>query len=115
RIRSVESQYKLDRHRSQEPGFVDLLLYASVVDDGVIVGKNGALMTAWVYQGADMASSTDEERNHVSLSMNQALSRLGSGWMVHIDAVRKPAVGYSDKGLSHFPDPVSAAIDAERR
>lgn len=115
RIRSVESQYKLDRHRSQEPGFVDLLLYASVVDDGVIVGKNGALMTAWVYQGADMASSTDEERNHVSLRMNQALSRLGSGWMVHIDAVRKPAVGYSDKGLSHFPDPVSAAIDAERR
>lgn len=36
--------------------------------------------------------------------------------MIHIDAVRKLAEGYSDKGrLSHFPDPVSAAIDGERR
>lgn len=46
RIRAVENNYKLDRHRSKAPGFVDLLIYASVVDDGVIVGKNGSLMAA---------------------------------------------------------------------
>ena len=28
---------------------------------------------------------------------------------------RKPAPGYSAKDDSHFPDPVSAAIDEERR
>ena len=115
RIRAVEGKYKLDRHRSKDSGFVDLLIYASVVDDGVIVGKNGALMAAWEFQGADAPSSTDAEREQVSLQINNALSRLGSGWMVHIDAVRKPAEGYSDQGLSHFPDPVSRAIDYERR
>lgn len=115
RIRAVENNYKLDRHRSKAPGFVDLLIYASVVDDGVIVGKNGSLMAAWIYQGSDTASSTQAEREHVSLQINNALSRLGTGWMIHIDAVRKSAEGYSDKGLSHFPDPVSAAIDGERR
>jgi len=115
RIRAVESNYKLDKYRSNAPGFVDLLIYASVVDDGVIVGKDGSLMAAWIYQGSDTASSTDAEREHVSLQINNALSRLGTGWMIHIDAVRKPAEGYPDEGLSSFPDPVSSAIDSERR
>jgi type IV secretory pathway VirB4 component len=35
--------------------------------------------------------------------------------MVHVDAVRRPAPNYSAKGVSHFPDAVSAAIDEERR
>ncbi len=115
RIRSVENKTKLDKHRSKEPGFVDLLIYASVVDDGVIVGKDGSLMAAWEFQGSDAASSTNAEREHVSLQINNALSRLGTGWMIHIDSVRKPAEGYPDAGLSHFPDPVSTAIDDERR
>ena len=115
RIRAVENEFKLKKHRSQDAGFADLLIYASVVDDGIIVGKNGALMAAWIYQGDDTASSTHAEREFVSQHINNALLRLGSGWMIHVDAVRKPAQGYSAKGLSHFPDAVTAAIDAERR
>ncbi|PTN07476.1 VirB4 family type IV secretion/conjugal transfer ATPase [Nitrosomonas aestuarii] len=115
RIRETTKAFKLDKHRSKETGFVDLLVYAAVVDDGVIVGKNGALMAAWLYQGSDTASSTDIEREQVSRQINQALSRLGSGWMMHVDAVRKPAPAYAGRGLSHYPDPVSAAIDEERR
>ncbi len=115
RIRAVEREYQLNRYRSKAPGFVDLLIYASVVEDGVIVGKNGSLMAAWIYRGSDAASSTDAERERMSLQINNALSRLDSGWMLHIDAVSKPAEGYPDKALSHFPDPVSAAIDQERR
>lgn len=115
RIRAVESEHQLKKHRAQDAGFADLLIYASVVDDGVIVGKNGALMAAWIYQGDDTASSTNAEREFASQHINSALLRLGSGWMIHVDAVRKPAQGYSAKGLSHFPDAVSAAIDEERR
>lgn len=115
RINVVGSKSKLVKHRSKEPGFVDLLIYASVVDEGVIVGKDGSLMAAWAYQGVDSNSSTEAERDQVSLQINHALSRMGSGWMIHIDAVRKPAPGYCAKDDSHFPDPVSAAIDEERR
>ena len=53
RINVVGSKSKLVKHRSKEPGFVDLLIYASVVDEGVIVGKDGSLMAAWAYQGVD--------------------------------------------------------------
>ncbi|WP_223467573.1 VirB4 family type IV secretion/conjugal transfer ATPase [Massilia soli] len=115
RIRAVNNEAQLKKHRSKAAGFADLLNYAAVVDDGVIVGKNGSLMAAWLYQGDDNESSTEENREMVSFRINQALSGLGNGWMMHVDAVRRPAAGYSDRGLSHFPDPVSAAVEEERR
>jgi type IV secretion/conjugal transfer VirB4 family ATPase len=115
RIRAVDAELKLKKHRSKDTGLADLLNYAAVVDDGVIVGKNGSFMAAWLYKGDDNASSTDEQREMVSFRINQALVGLGNGWMVHVDAVRRPAPDYSGHGLSHFPDPVSAAIDEERR
>ena len=115
RIHAVNYQRKLEKHRKTDAGLADLLVYAAMVDDGVIVGKNGAFMAAWRYRGEDNASATDEQRNLVSYRINQALSGLGNGWMIHVDAVRRPAPHYPERGLSHFPDPVTAAMDEERR
>ncbi|TKW64638.1 MAG: conjugal transfer protein TrbE, partial [Paracoccus denitrificans] len=106
---------KLDRFRSKDAGFADLLNYAAMVDDGVIVGKNGSFMAAWLYAGDDNASSTDQQREMVSFRINQALAGLGNGWMIHVDAPRRPAPNYSERGLSHFPDPITEMIDEERR
>ena len=115
RIRAVGTGLRLGKHRSKGAGLADLLNYAAMVDDGIVVGKNGSFLAAWLYQGDDNASSTDEQREVVSARINQALARLGSGWMLHVDAVRRPAPNYTERTLSHFPDPVSAAIDEERR
>lgn len=115
RLMTVDKELKLKKHRAKDAGLADLLIHAAVVDDGVIVGKNGALMAAWLYKGDDNASSTEEQRELVSLRINQAFAGLGSGWMIHVDAVRRPAPNYSPRGVSHFPDPLSAAMDDERR
>ena len=115
RIRTVSAESKLKRHQSKEAGLADLLNYAAMVDDGVIVGKNGSFIASWLYHGDDNASSTDQQREMVSFRINQALASMGNGWMVHVDAVRRPAPNYTQAELSHFPDPVSAAIDEERR
>lgn len=115
RIRRLDAEPKLNHYRPHGQAVADLLNYAAVVDDGIIVGKNGSFMAAWVFTGDDAASSTDEQRETASMRVNQALSRLGNGWMLHVDAVRRPAQDYAESGRSHFPDPVSAAIDEERR
>ena len=115
RVRAVDAELQLKRHRSKDAGLADLLNYAAVVDDGVIVCKNGAFMAAWLYKGDDNASSTDEQREMVSFRINQAIAGLGNGWMIHVDAVRRSAPNYAEDGISHFPDPVSAAIENERR
>ncbi|OJW51131.1 MAG: conjugal transfer protein TrbE [Alphaproteobacteria bacterium 41-28] len=115
RIWAVDAELKLKKYRSKDAGLSDLLNYAAVVADGVVVGKNGSFMASWLYKGDDNASSTDEQREMVSFRINQALAGLGNGWMVHVDAVRRPAPTYSERGMSHFPDLVSAAMDEERR
>lgn len=115
RLRTVAAEQKLNRHRDKEAGLADLLTYAAVVDDGVIVGKNGAFMAAWLYQGNDNASSTDAQREAVSFRINQAIAGLGNGWMLHVDAVRRPAPSYSERAVSRFGDPLTTAIDEERR
>ena len=77
RIRAAEQARRLEQHRKTDAGLADLLNYAAMVDDGVIVGKNGAFMAAWLYRGEDNASASGEQRNLVSYRINQALSRLG--------------------------------------
>ncbi|EMT7299028.1 conjugal transfer protein TrbE, partial [Neisseria gonorrhoeae] len=115
KIRAVTNATKLKQHRSKEEGLADLLNYAAVIDDGVILGKNGSLMAAWIYRGKDMGSSTVAEREDVSLRINQAFVGLGSGWMVHVDAARRPAPNYTEAGRNYFDSYVTEAIDNERR
>lgn len=114
-IRLKTRERLLKKHRSHQAGLSDLLNYAAVIDDGVIVGKNGSFMTAWLYSGEDIANTTDEAREMLSFRINQALSAMGNGWMIHVDAVRRAAPGYSDINHSHFPDAISLAVDEERR
>lgn len=114
-IISQTQNQKLNKHRSKQMGFADLLIHAAVVENGVIVGKNGALMAAWKFRGLDTTSSTERERENTSSKLNQALSRFGNGWMIHVDSIREPVQSYSNLAFSHFPDPVSQNIDDERR
>lgn len=108
-------KHHVKKHRSHAAGLVDLLNYAAVVDDGVIIGKNGSFMAAWLYQGEDIANTTDEAREMMAFRINQAMSSMGNGWMIHVDAIRRAAPSYSECSASYFPDHVSKAVDEERR
>jgi type IV secretion system protein TrbE len=103
------------QHASNQPGFVDLLNYSAVVADGVVVLKNGGFLAGWQYSGPDAESLTAIDKETIAMWANQALKPLGNGWAIHVDVVRTPTHNYSPSGLSHFPDPVTRAIDEERR
>jgi type IV secretion system protein VirB4 len=105
----------LRKFRHAGPSFSDLLPYAGLVDNGVLLLKDGSLLAGWYFAGPDSESSTDFERNEVSRQINAILARLGSGWMIQVEAVRMATTAYPGREASHFPDPVSALIDDERR
>lgn len=116
RIYRADQDLNLKKHRSKGAGVADLLNHAAVVDDGVIVGKDGSLMAAWIYKGLDYNSATESERENVAAKINQALAnKMGNGWMLHVDAVREPAPKYFDREDSHFPDALTETLDEERR
>ncbi|MBX2812959.1 MAG: conjugal transfer protein TrbE [Myxococcales bacterium] len=113
RLRKLHLVDKLRSYRSEGPGFADLLSYASMIADGIIVHKNGALSAAWRYRAPDAASLSDVEYESLCGHLNQALKPLGAGWMLHIDAFRNT----SEPGerSAHFGDRLTAAIDRERQ
>lgn len=104
----------LKKYQGKGKGVSDLLNAAALVDDGIVLNKDGRVTVGWFYKGSDIASSTYEERNAISAKVNAALSRMGSGWMSQHDACRQ-AVSQYCTGKMEFPDPVSALIDKERR
>ena len=103
---------KIAEHRRDVLGLPDLLLYASLVSDGVLMLQNGGLMATWAFRGPDLASATHGEMAALSGQLNSLL-KLGSNWMIHCDVIRGFAPGYPEHG--DFPDPATKLIDAERR
>jgi type IV secretion system protein TrbE len=94
-------------------GLADLVNYAAVVDEGICLLKDGGFLAAWTYTGPDLESASHEELAVLSSQVNSAFVRLGNGWMLHVDAIRRPSVGYPETGA--FPDPITRLIDDERR
>lgn len=102
----------LPEHRSSARGVADLLNWAFMVDDGVILQKDGALLSAFAYRGPDVTAATEAERAALSRTFNDALLAYGDDWCWHLDAVRRPAASYP---VSEFPCRAAALIDDECR
>jgi type IV secretion/conjugal transfer VirB4 family ATPase len=107
------SMLDLKHFRDSNKGLSDLLEYAAIVDNGVILNKSGSLMAGWFYRGEDYDSATRDILDHLSHRINQAISKLGTGWCLHVDACRMPVESYPMEN-SHFPDPISKLIEEER-
>ena len=105
----------LKTFRDKAAGVADLLNWAALFADGIVQNKDGSFLVAWYFQGPDIQSSTDSERDWLTGRISAALSRLGAGWTTWTDAIRTPAATYPPPELSHFPDPVSRLVDEERR
>ena len=94
-----------------ERGFADYLVYSHMAAPGVLALKNESFMMAYRYMGPDFESATKTEIEHLSAMANNAMRRLGNGWMVHFESLRKPADAYP---TNHFTEPVNMLIDLER-
>lgn len=105
----------LREYRNEAVDPADVLGWAFLVAPGVILMKDGSFLAGWRYRGPDTSAATDEELNLLSRRINDALLPLGDGWMLHADAVRRPATEYAPELPGGFPDAVTRLIDQERR
>src|SRR6266478_739676 len=51
----------LVEQRRHAIGLADLLLYDSLIEDGVLLQQDGGLLAAWKFQGPDLGSATNGE------------------------------------------------------
>lgn len=99
-------------HRRHAIGLADLLLYDSLVEDGILLLHDGGLLAGWKFRGPDLGSATHAEMATLSARLG-AILKLGSGWMVKSDSIRSQAPGYPE--AQQFPDSITRIIDDERR
>lgn len=94
-----------------ERGFADYLAYSHLAEPGVLALKNGAYMVGYQFAGPDFESATVAEIQHLTAMTNNALRRLGGGWMAHFESIRRPADAYP---TNHFTEPTNVIVDLER-
>jgi type IV secretion system protein VirB4 len=104
--------WNLREFRSKALALPDLLPWAFMVENGIVLTKQGGLLAGWEFCGPDLDSSTPAELMAMAARINRALM-LGEGWVIHCDAIRAPAPGYAPEGV--FPDRTTRLIDDARR
>ena len=102
----------LAEYRRSTTRLADFLPWAALVDQGIVLNKDGSFQRTARFRGPDLDSSVPAELVAVAGRLNNALRRLGSGWAVFVEAQRYPSNAYPP---SSCPDVASALVDAERR
>ncbi len=102
----------LSEYRRSTTQLADFLPWAALVDEGIVLNKDGSFQRTAKFRGPDLDSAVPAELVGVAGRLNNALRRLGSGWAVFVEAQRHPASQYPE---GHFPDVASALVDVERR
>ena len=102
----------LREYRRSTTQLADFLPWAALVDEGIVLNKDGSFQRTAKFRGPDLDSAVPAELVGVAGRLNNALRRLGSGWAVFVEAQRNPASNYPE---GHFPDVASALVDVERR
>ena len=92
-----------------------MLNWGYPIGNGVILNKDGSRMAGYFYRGPDLSSAVPSQHEWISDRVSEALATFRGGWSFWIDASRLEAIGYPFAEAMHFPDPVSAMIDEERR
>jgi type IV secretory pathway VirB4 component len=101
----------LREYRNKADRLADFLPWAALVAPGVVLNKDGSFQRSARFRGPDLDSATPAELIATTARLNSALRRLGSGWAIFVEAVRRPAQDYPD---SDFPDPASELVERER-
>ena len=102
----------LAEYRRSTTQLADFLPWAALVDEGIVLNKDGSFQRTAKYRGPDLDSAVPAELVGVAGRLNNALRRLGSGWAIFVEAQRHPANKYPE---GDFPDVASRLVDMERR
>jgi type IV secretion/conjugal transfer VirB4 family ATPase len=102
----------LAEYRRTVARLADFLPWAALVEEGVVLNKDGSFQRTARFRGPDLDSAVPAELVAVAGRLNNAFRCLGSGWAIFVEAQRHGVGAYPS---CRFPDAASALVDAERK
>jgi type IV secretion/conjugal transfer VirB4 family ATPase len=100
--------------REHVEGFPDLLDYSSLLEDGIAFLRSGTFLAAWEVAGPDNDPMPLSEQYYLASRIAEGLD-LGGDFGIGCDLIRESSPEYAPRDPASWPDPVSYAIDEERR
>jgi type IV secretion system protein VirB4 len=97
----------LNEFRTRAKALPDLLPWAALVDNGIVLTKSGAFLAGLAFRGPDLDSATKEELGALAARINAALL-LTDGWSLHVDMTRRVSSAAMPPGA--FPDRTTRLI-----
>src|SRR6202000_1318679 len=102
----------LAEYRRSNTRLADFLPWAALVDEGLVLNKDGSFQRTAKFRGPHMESPVPAELAAVAGRLNSALRRLESGWAIFVEAQRHSAGAYPP---DPFPARASWVVDGGRR
>ena len=90
----------------------DMLRYFGLIDEDIIMMKDGCLMGGMTLTGIDLAASTQDQRQQVANIANDSIRRLDENFMIHVITIRVHTTKYPD---GYFSEIVTRMMDDERK
>ncbi len=85
----LERMFGVKEYDEDLSKLANYLPWLTMVNQGVIINKNGSLQATLKYRGQDLSSSTKSELVNVCARVNNALLRLKGNFSLHIEARRE--------------------------
>lgn len=101
--------------RESREGLGDLLGWAFLIDEGIVLMKDGGFLTGLRLRGRDLESATAAEVNQAAAIVRQVLGLLGEGYAFEVNQHRHETHDYPDLKGNHYPTPALWALEREQR
>ena len=105
---------KMQRHKAPKEGLGDLLGWAFLIDEGIILMKDGTFLAGMTLRGRDLESASHGEINRATQTIHDAIALLGEGWAIEVNIHRRERREYPDAKHNHFPAKALDQVEKER-
>ena len=98
-----------------DEGLGDLLGWAFLIEEGIILMKDGSFLAGATLVPPDLATASAPEVNRAAAMVNEALMSMGEGFSLEVNVHRTSDTSYPYPRESAFSTPALTAMEAERR
>ena len=114
-VGAVHAARRLQTSRAPREGLGDLLGWTYLIDEGIILIKDGSFLAGFELRGSDLESASAGEVNQAAKLVHDALAMLGDGYSLEVNVHRMEAQSYPFPARTEFPTYALEALDSERR
>jgi len=107
--------HQLRRFRMSAEGLGDLLGWAFLIDNGIILMKDGSFLTGFNFEPPDLETASADKVNSVTETVHDMLMLLGEGYGIEVSVRRNHDTTYPIQGNHSFPTASLQIMEDERR